>query len=181
MKPSNLYIERIYKDHPIACWALDDEISFVQLFTPEDQDLSEWTQTNASTVGSSFFRPIDESISNLVTASGTGSFVATLESTFTRDEIDFGPEGTAEFSLYVNHRTYIVYKYEIGVSIGGDEQFSEYEFGYNYDWHHLSHTFDIADDVTFFVRFYIYVGPVDIQVSAASLGQGAEPFSHITM
>lgn len=40
--PSNLYAEKIFGEHPIALWALDDKVDYVSLITEQDRDISEW-------------------------------------------------------------------------------------------------------------------------------------------
>ena len=46
--PSNLYAEKIFSEHPIAFWSLDDTADYVSLISESNRDISEWTLTNAS-------------------------------------------------------------------------------------------------------------------------------------
>lgn len=41
--PSNLYAEKIFSEHPIAMWALDDAVDFVSLFSKDLQSMYGWT------------------------------------------------------------------------------------------------------------------------------------------
>ena len=41
--PSNLYAEKIFSEHPISLWALDDKVDYFSLITEEQKDLETWT------------------------------------------------------------------------------------------------------------------------------------------
>lgn len=40
--PSNIYAEKIFAEHPVALWALDDQADFVSLISEDDRDLINW-------------------------------------------------------------------------------------------------------------------------------------------
>ena len=46
--PSNLYAEKIFSEHPIAMWALDDQVDYVSLISDEEdqRDVSFWLVEN---------------------------------------------------------------------------------------------------------------------------------------
>jgi hypothetical protein len=47
--PSNLYAEKIYSEHPLVLWALDDKLDYVSLITESQRDISDlWTVTDAT-------------------------------------------------------------------------------------------------------------------------------------
>lgn len=46
--PSNLYAEKIFAEHPLALWALDDKVDFVSLIDNNEKAMSGWTITNGS-------------------------------------------------------------------------------------------------------------------------------------
>ena len=48
--PSNLYAEKIFAEHPIALWALDDEAHYISLISEEQRDLSNWTITGGTSI-----------------------------------------------------------------------------------------------------------------------------------
>jgi len=42
--PSNIYAEKAYSDHPLAMWALDDQLDYVSYLNDSTRDLSaDWT------------------------------------------------------------------------------------------------------------------------------------------
>jgi len=45
--PSNLYAEKIFSEHPISLWALDDKSDYVGLLDETDKDISLWTISDA--------------------------------------------------------------------------------------------------------------------------------------
>jgi hypothetical protein len=52
--PSNLYAEKIYSEHPLVLWALDDKLDYKSLITEAQRDVATlWTPTSAALVASS--------------------------------------------------------------------------------------------------------------------------------
>lgn len=47
--PSNLYAEKIFSEHPVALWALDDVVDYASLITEEDRDISQWADGDPDT------------------------------------------------------------------------------------------------------------------------------------
>jgi hypothetical protein len=54
INPSNLYAEKIFSEHPIAMWALDDQVDYLSLI-PEEENSTDsksnvfnWTITNGT-------------------------------------------------------------------------------------------------------------------------------------
>jgi hypothetical protein len=47
--PSNLYAEKIYSEHPLVLWALDDEADYISLISESERDITnEWTVTGCT-------------------------------------------------------------------------------------------------------------------------------------
>ena len=47
--PSNLYAEKIYSEHPLVLWALDDPLDYKSLISEEQRNISDsWTISNAT-------------------------------------------------------------------------------------------------------------------------------------
>ena len=52
--PSNLYAEKIYSEHPLVLWALDDTLDYKSLITEAQRNLATaWTPTNCALAASS--------------------------------------------------------------------------------------------------------------------------------
>ena len=47
--PSNLYAEKIYAEHPIALWSLDDKADYISLIDESDRDINLWEVTDGTT------------------------------------------------------------------------------------------------------------------------------------
>ena len=46
--PSNLYAEKIYSEHPLVLWALDDKLDYIGLISEAQRDIATlWTPTSA--------------------------------------------------------------------------------------------------------------------------------------
>jgi hypothetical protein len=51
--PSNLYAEKIYSEHPVVLWALDDQLDYIGLISEAQRNLATlWTGTNATLAAS---------------------------------------------------------------------------------------------------------------------------------
>jgi len=61
--PSNLYAEKIYSEHPLVLWALDDTLDYKSLISEAQRDISDsWTVSNATATLES--QPLKEPFSN---------------------------------------------------------------------------------------------------------------------
>ena len=45
---SNQYAARLFSEHPVAIWPLDDDAHYLSLIQDEERDLTDWTLTNCS-------------------------------------------------------------------------------------------------------------------------------------
>jgi hypothetical protein len=45
--PSNLYAEKVFSEHPISLWALDDDLGYISFASPSHSDYSSWTPSTA--------------------------------------------------------------------------------------------------------------------------------------
>jgi hypothetical protein len=41
--PSNLYAEKVFAEHPVALWPLDDSVDYISLISEANRDLTTWT------------------------------------------------------------------------------------------------------------------------------------------
>jgi hypothetical protein len=59
--PSNLYAEKIYAEHPMAFWALDDQADYISLIEEEQRFMDNWEVSEGTYIGtfSSEFKPSD--------------------------------------------------------------------------------------------------------------------------
>lgn len=45
---SNLYAEKVFSEHPVAMWSLDEPINYISFISENQRDLSTWTVTSAT-------------------------------------------------------------------------------------------------------------------------------------
>jgi hypothetical protein len=79
--PSNLYAEKIYAEHPLVLWALDDQADYVSLISEANRDIeNEWsvtggTATEAIISNEPFPNSITTSLSGTVPVGPTGTIL----------------------------------------------------------------------------------------------------------
>jgi hypothetical protein len=82
--PSNLYAEKIFAEHPLFLWALDDKADYVSLISESNRDTSSWDIDNGSSISTEDLldAPFPDSIINKITPTSTLSekFSTTLVS-----------------------------------------------------------------------------------------------------
>lgn len=76
--PSNLYAEKVYAEHPLALWALDEKVDYLSLITESQRDFANWTISGVSDDYESTIdgQPFIDSITN--TIEGTPNALVTL-------------------------------------------------------------------------------------------------------
>jgi hypothetical protein len=69
--PSNLYAEKIYSEHPLVLWALDDQADYVSLISEAERDIAaEWDISGCTAIENTLGNePFPESISNRLAGS----------------------------------------------------------------------------------------------------------------
>ena len=73
--PSNLYAEKIYAEHPIALWSLDDKADYISLVSEAQRVLSDTTKWDVPIGGtvSNYSQSIDEPFPESQTTKITGA------------------------------------------------------------------------------------------------------------
>ena len=119
--PSNLYAEKIFAEHPIALWALDDKTDYVSIIDESNRkffDSSKWTiSSNATAVQANVtLEPFIESSTTRVTATGTNpTNTVTLISSNIKRFIDLSSEDkTFSIGLYLYDETGSINSVSIG-------------------------------------------------------------------
>lgn len=192
IKNSNLYAEKIYAEHPLALWTLDDDISFLQLFSDSQQDLSDgalWSYTNLNEeiVQDYGTPPIPQSPQLRFSAAASGAYTSEIQSTFSVSSSSFfsADKETACFSAHIYQASIFISEFEIGVVYDATEYSSTYSFGTDIEWHKISHTFEIPNNkiITFFIRVvfsndaYATMNDFEFQINGVSLGQWSEQYN----
>jgi hypothetical protein len=199
---SNLYASRIYAEHPVALWAMDEPNYFVSLISEEEKEITEtyWEFDNVIRNSSAVFTlsgyPFDDLDVNklyLSTASAaTKQFEVSLSSPISYIDLDV-TKGSICVSnyIYIPEKTFLQYV-EIGFVVDGQESFTRYISGASEslktnNWEKISHTESIGgENFSPFIRV-VYDPDVDadeeessVYFNGVSVGQWSEPYSSIS-
>lgn len=192
LKNSNLYAERIYSEHPLGLWTLDDDISYLQLLTDAQQDLfdtDEWSYTNLNTevIDNYPTIPISDSPQSRFSLASSSIFTSEISSIFSVSSSSFftDEKETACFSAHIYQTSIYFSEIQIGISYDGNDYYDSYSFGTFVGWKKISHTFDIPanKEISFFIKV-IFVddefatnADYEFQINGVSLGQWSEQFN----
>lgn len=123
--PSNLYAEKIFGEHPIALWALDDKTDYVSIIDESNRrffDGAKWTiSANATAAQANVtLEPFIESSTTRVTATGTNpTNTVTLVSSNIKRFVDLSnEEKTFAIGLYLYDETGSINSISIGYEYG---------------------------------------------------------------
>lgn len=201
--PSNLYAEKVFAEHPLSLWSLDDQADYVSLISEARRNLSSefWSISGQSAVGNStiFGTPFPESVTSKLTGEFSPSEPLALFSIncLSDNLISFAEmnQSLKTFSIgaYIFAKSIYVNSYEIGyeytpsgasVPVKVSKRFTN---TISNQWVFISETFQIPNGVSQEqIRLilnidYINAGSEDSDyeffVNGISVGQWSEEFS----
>ena len=193
--PSNLYAEKIYAEHPIALWSLDDRADYISLIDESDRNINLWTITNGtSEVYAVSDEPFPESqttkITGVLTDDDFGQITCISNnivnfSTLNRTLSTFSIGGFFNsISAYASSFE-IGYEYYDTTSGSTIQRLKSYTTSVQNRWFFISETFDIPEDNTEF-RIVIkinYIGGAstvddyEFLINGITSGQWCEEFN----
>ena len=193
-KNSNLYASRVFAEHPIALWSLDEDYFFLSLIPENNKKItnSTWSISggeyslltdfpeNAPIVGdytSKFFIPV----------SGSNEYIDIVGTPVIYEDSIDESKGSICFSLNVfapvgkNIATY-----DIGFIVGGQRYYSNYVVESEGNWQKISHTKQITstENLTPFIKINysdnLEKGELNssVYINGLSVGQWSEPYNH---
>ena len=205
MLPSNLYATRVYAEHPIGLWPIDDELSYLSLIPKSNKDLLTWGGTieeydfaDGSVMDPPFnldktykvsgSKPLNEDETEWVDGDPDPKwFMTQIESPVLFDFFADLNHTQKVFSVnaYIYHRLPVAF-YDVGYIYNngdGDVLFTErIEPGRPNEWIRLGRTFDqtfLPLGARIYIRAYF---PYDVDTSflinGVSVGQWSETLSH---
>lgn len=193
---SSLYASRVYAEHPVALWAMDEPNYFVSLISQAEKEITEsnWDFDNATSSASAFtlsgypFDDLDVNKIYLATASAaTVEFRLSLSSSVSYSEFDPNKGSVCVSShMYIPEQTSILYA-DIGFVVDGQELYTRYSFLKTNIWEKISHT-ESTDGVSFIPFIRVVFDPAvdalesesSIYFNGVSLGQWSEPYTSIS-
>lgn len=198
--PSNLYAEKVFSEHPLALWALDDQVDYISLISETQRNLSLWTITNGTAALNSSIinEPFTDSYTSKITATVPSEEFAQT-SCVSPNLINFNDLNLSQETFSIGAYVYSSSPYVSGFDIGyeyydtttGEKVQNVKNFNTSvYDkWIFISETFQgLKQNTTFKIIINInYVsGSSDSEdyvfyVNGVSLGQWSEEFNAISL
>ena len=190
---SNLYASRIYAEHPVALWSMDESNYFVSLMSQEEKEITEgyWDFTNAVSSSAAFTLsgyPFDDlEVNKIYLSSASGSpiqYMVSLSSSISYLEFDPNKGSICVSNyVYIPEQTSILYA-DIGFIIGGEEFYTRYSYLTTNNWEKISHT--NTTSINSFIPFIRIVFDPDtdanedessLYFNGVSVGQWSEPYN----
>lgn len=197
--PSNLYAEKIYSEHPLVLWALDDQADYVSLISESQRNIENFWDISGATVisGSESNAPtpqfplsISTSISMDVpsTSYGEAVFVSPNLTNFSDLSSEFGTfcVGTYFYSTSsLITSISIGYEYTDTTSAQVVQKFETFSQPITSNWTFISGTFEIPDENTTFrvlLKISTIAGGTSVDdyklyINGINVGQWSEEFN----
>ena len=191
---SNLYASRIYAEHPIALWSLDDETSYISKLSTSQKDLANWSLYNLEEVVSPsavYGEPVagnPKYYSTIISASASLSASALASAINT--ELDLDPDKkTISINTFFYDTAGFVLTVDIGFKYNNTLYFNTLSGPENERWEKISYTMPIPEgnvDIYPFIRVtYLNAGPdsgdeYNFVLNGLSVGQWSELFHYET-
>lgn len=194
--PSNLYAEKIYAEHPLVLWALDDQSDYISLITESQRDIeNQWTTAGGTSTESTVDNePFPDSITTLlegnVPAGATGNIIS-----ISPDLVNFADLNLDLGTFCVGSYFYSNSAYMESISIGYEytdtttslivQKLETFQTTLFQNWGFISKTFEIPNESTN-LRAVIKItylsggaSPTDYQfyINGITLGQWSEEFN----
>jgi hypothetical protein len=198
--PSNLYAEKIYAEHPMAFWSLDDKADYISLINDSQRDLADsvyWKSAlngSASAYALTEKSPFPESPITKITGDlGDSEFGQVV--CISKDISNFSSlnKELSTFSIgaFINSLSVYSYSFEIGYEYDDTtsgstiQRLKTYVSSVQDRWIFISETFDTPDENTSFrivIKFnYINQGSsiddYEFLVNGVTAGQWSEEFN----
>ena len=188
---SNLYAARIFAEHPLALWALDDDFSFISKLSIQDKSIINWDLSNI--VSSSASDPVGLILENeqtdvLTVISASSGYQGSASGTAINSITDLDPD---KKTLSINAFAYNynnVSTFEIGFIHSGSTFFTSYTPEREEVWTKISHTLNIpTGNVNIYPYFKVRYdntslgnsGPdYNFSINALSVGQWSELYHY---
>jgi len=193
---SSLYASRVYAEHPVALWAMDEPNYFISLISEAEKEIttSSWDFDNAISSSAAFtlsgypFEDLNVNKIYLATASAaTIEFTVSLSSSLSYTEFDPN-KGSVCISnyIYIPEQTSILYT-DIGFVVDGEERYTRYSFLKTNNWEKISYTEPVSgESFSPFIRV-VFDPDVDaneeessVYFNGVSIAQWSEPYNSIS-
>ena len=188
---SNLFASRSFSEHPLALYALDDELSFISLLDQTHKNILNWELENAeeaTEVNSAGNRPLPDEISSMVLPiTASPQYMDFLSPNLNLDLTKDQDKTTVTISTFLYAFESAIDSIEIGFAYKNNNE-ENYEYNLSQvtarekQWLKVTHTIDIPlkDSVKGYLKIY-YSGNVInndyvVELNGLSIGQWSEIF-----
>jgi hypothetical protein len=193
-KNANLYASRVFAEHPIALWSLDEDYFFLSLVPESDKKItgSTWSISGGQYSTSTSFpenAPIigDYTSKFFIPTSSSSQYIDIIgDSIVYQDSLDEA-KGSICFSLNVFAPVgKNVATYDIGFIVGGQRYYLNHTVESEGSWQKISYTKQITstENLTPFIKINysdnFQRGEVNspVYINGLSVGQWSEPYNH---
>jgi hypothetical protein len=158
--PSNLYAEKVFSEHPIALWPLDDKADYVSLISETSRDLTEWEINGGTLEPSTILGPILEDNTSRIDGEEPDDFgfielVSPEVGSFDSLNAELG---TFAVSAFIYSETSYIQSVDIGYKVDDlSPVIQNYSFEVIQAWGQVSGTFDIPEGSTDQFKVYIKI------------------------
>jgi hypothetical protein len=193
-KNANLYASRVFAEHPIALWSLDEDYLFLSLVPESDKKItnSTWSISGGQYSTSTTFpenAPIigDYTSKFFIPVSSSSQYIDIVGDPIVYEDFIDESKGSICFSLNVFAPVgKNVATYDIGFIVGGQRHYLNHTVESEGSWQKISYTKQITstENLTPFIKINysdnLQTGEVNspVFINGLSVGQWSEPYNH---
>lgn len=186
--PSNLYAEKVFAEHPLALWTLDDKADYLSLISEANRDMSLWTKSGGTATLSSAVagQPFDATAtSTLSNSSGSSVMKYTSPSLFVPTSTINSEMSSISIGINVYDDNQDINSIEVGYSDGTTEYLQSFQVTTAKDWVHLLANFETVSLTSQFkvvIRVTLQdATPATMLVNGITVGQWSESFEFTSL
>jgi hypothetical protein len=192
----NLYATRVFAEHPISLWALDESVGYISLISEENRSLTEWAISGANLVDEETLldqvpvQPFKDSVANHLLEEENNFGIFNLQSNFSINEADID-QGLGSFAIgFYAFSLNRSFQARIGFTYINPENDEEYEVVKSVNvpaqsrrgWSFVQETFSLPnnfDNLSPVIEIeYVKTDiPFELSINGISFGQWSEEFS----
>lgn len=191
--PLNLYATKVFAEHPISMWALDEKVGYLSLIDENYQDLSLWNISGATAIGEQELDevPRNKPFSNLPISGllespdNQGLIEISFPSPISQNKIneDLGSISIGLYAFTYNRtvQARIGFDYVNSETLSSGQVLRSVNIPPSQSWAFFAETFGLpenASEITPFIEFYYTNTELEYQLSinGISVGQWSEEF-----
>lgn len=198
--PSNIYAEKIFGEHPIALWALDDKADYISLIPESGRNLAnatKWTITNGSAqvVTNITQEPFTSSITNRITGTDSNYQVTAISSNLIKFSQLNSEQATFSIGAYIYdedlYATHVSIGYEYDDTTSPLQVLKKFDVPVGQRWIFLNETFSFeglessTKDIRLVIKIEYNLEPnissYPFLINGITFGQWAENFQAVSL